>query len=171
MLTCCGPVGWLQQPEADTDAIVGTQPASPLMKTRPFSLSGSVSLHDLLSVCLLAQGNYEFGVSRVIKSLEPYSAKLSTDTWFYAKRCLLSLVDGLAKHMIPFKAEAWDEVLGFLEEAEAVGHSIPASFAEAGAGGGAAALAGGGPRGSEGATVASEARLLRALLLKMRQMH
>jgi tetratricopeptide repeat protein 30 len=119
------------------------------------------------------QGNYEFGVSRVIKSLEPYSAKLSTDTWFYAKRCLLSLVDGLAKHMIPFKSEAWEEVLAFLEEAEAVGHSIPASFSEAGGagGGGAAAAAGGGARGSEGATVASEARLLRALLLKMRQMH
>jgi hypothetical protein len=34
--------------------------------------------------------------------------------------------------MIPFKGESWDEVLGFLEEAEKVGRSIPASFAEAG---------------------------------------
>jgi tetratricopeptide repeat protein 30 len=118
------------------------------------------------------QGNYEFGISRVIKSLEPYSQKLSTDTWFYAKRCLLSLVDGLAKHMIPFKSESWEEVLQFLEEAEKVGRSIPAAFAEAGGGGAAAAagsLAGG--RGSEGRTVASEARMLRALLLRMKQMY
>jgi tetratricopeptide repeat protein 30 len=28
-----------------------------------------------------AKGNYEFGVSRVIKSLEPYHQKLGTDTW------------------------------------------------------------------------------------------
>lgn len=28
-----------------------------------------------------AKGNYEFGVSRIIKSLEPYDKKLETDTW------------------------------------------------------------------------------------------
>lgn len=28
-----------------------------------------------------SQGNYEFGISRVIKSLEPYDKKLGTDTW------------------------------------------------------------------------------------------
>lgn len=47
-----------------------------------------------------AKGNYEFGISRVIKSLEPYNKKLGTDTWFYAKRCFLSLIENLAKHMI-----------------------------------------------------------------------
>jgi tetratricopeptide repeat protein 30 len=106
----------------------------------------------------------------VVKSLEPYSAKLSTDTWFYAKRCLLSLMDGLAKHMIPFKGESWDEVLGFLKEAEKVGRSIPASFAGGAAAAGVAASLSSG-RGSDGATVASEARMLRALLLKMKQMY
>jgi tetratricopeptide repeat protein 30 len=112
------------------------------------------------------QGNYEFGVSRIIKSLEPYSSKISTDTWFYAKRCLLSLADGLAKHMIPFKAESWQEVLAFLEEAERVGRSVPASFADAGGG---ASLTGG--RGCEGATVASEAQLLRVLLQQLQLMY
>jgi len=33
-----------------------------------------------------SKANYEFGVSRIIKSLEPYNRKLGTDTWFYAKR-------------------------------------------------------------------------------------
>jgi tetratricopeptide repeat protein 30 len=118
------------------------------------------------------QGNYEFGISRVIKSLEPYDSKLSTDTWFFAKRCLLSLADGLAKHMVAFKPESWEEVLAFLAEAERLGRSIPASFADAGGGaaaGVAASLSGG--RGREGATVASEARLLRALLVKLHQMY
>lgn len=103
--------------------------------------------------------------------MEPYSQKLSTDTWFYVKRCFLSLVDGLAKHMIPFKSESWEEVLLFLEEAEKLGRSIPAAFAEAGAGAAAAAGSLSGGRGSDGRTVASEARMLRALLLRMKQMY
>lgn len=139
------------------------------------------SMHDMChlpSACCCCccsaastQGNYEFGISRVVKSLEPYSMKLSTDTWFYAKRCFLSLVDGLAKHMLPFKSESWEEVLGFLEEAEKVGRSIPASFAEAGGAAVNVAASLSGMRGREGATVASEARLLRALLLKLKQMY
>lgn len=28
-----------------------------------------------------SKGNYEFGISRVIKSLEPYNKKLGMDTW------------------------------------------------------------------------------------------
>lgn len=35
----------------------------------------------------LAQGNYEFGISRIIKSLEPYDKKLETDTWCVYKAC------------------------------------------------------------------------------------
>lgn len=49
------------------------------------------------------QSNYEFGISRIVKSLEPYNKKLETDTWFYAKRCFLALIEGLAKHMIILK--------------------------------------------------------------------
>lgn len=33
-----------------------------------------------------AKGNFEFGISRIMKSLEPYERKLGTDTWYYAKR-------------------------------------------------------------------------------------
>lgn len=111
------------------------------------------------AACSSPQGNYEFGISRVIKSLEPYHSKLSTDTWFYAKRCFLSLAEGLAKHMIPFKEASWQEVMGFLDEVEKAGKLIPAAFSGAGAG-----------KGSEGATVASEARLLRGMFQRLRQM-
>jgi hypothetical protein len=39
----------------------------------------------------LLQGNYEFGISRIIKSLEPYNKKLETDTWRVAAHmtCLM----------------------------------------------------------------------------------
>jgi hypothetical protein len=47
-----------------------------------------------------AKGNFEFGIGRVMKSLEPYKTKLGLDTWFYTKRCFLALAETLAKHMI-----------------------------------------------------------------------
>ncbi len=62
--------------------------------------AGSKSCFLFSGTLYCAKGNYEFGISRVIKSLEPYNKKLGTDTWFYAKRCFLSLIENLAKHMI-----------------------------------------------------------------------
>ena len=73
-----------------------------------------------------AKGNYEFGISRVIKSLEPYNKKLSMDTWYYAKRCLLSLIETLAKHMIILKDSTFSEVLEFLDICDQCGKNIPA---------------------------------------------
>mmetsp|Transcript_46998 Transcript_46998/g.121341 ORF Transcript_46998/g.121341 Transcript_46998/m.121341 type:complete len:209 (-) Transcript_46998:539-1165(-) len=58
-----------------------------------------------------AKGNFEFGISRIIKSLEPYNRKLGADTWFYAKRCFLALIDTLAKHMILLKDSTYAEIM------------------------------------------------------------
>jgi tetratricopeptide repeat protein 30 len=65
-----------------------------------------------------AKGNYEFGISRIIKSLEPYNKKINTDTWFYAKRCFLSLIETMAKHMIILKDTSFSEILDFLDAAD-----------------------------------------------------
>mmetsp|Transcript_34581 Transcript_34581/g.79955 ORF Transcript_34581/g.79955 Transcript_34581/m.79955 type:complete len:115 (-) Transcript_34581:99-443(-) len=32
------------------------------------------------------KGNYEFGISRIMKSMEPFEKKLGVDTWFHTKR-------------------------------------------------------------------------------------
>merc|ERR1712054_120107 len=71
-----------------------------------------------------AKGNFEFGISRVIKSLEPYNKKLSTDTWYYAKRCFLALIDTLAKHMMMLRDAFFHEIVSFMEQAEAHGKDI-----------------------------------------------
>lgn len=65
-----------------------------------------------------AKGNYEFGISRVIKSLEPYQKKLGTDTWYYAKRCFLSLIENMSKHMIMMRDAVIQECIQFLEHCE-----------------------------------------------------
>lgn len=62
-----------------------------------------------------AKGNYEFGISRVIKSLEPYQRKLGSDTWYYAKRCFLSLIENMAKHMIMLRDQVLLECISFLD--------------------------------------------------------
>ena len=79
------------------------------------------------STLYCAKGNYEFGVTRVMKSLEPYKKKvrlhianlfmkitlswillhvllfqLGTETWFYCKRCFLSLLENMASVLLLF---------------------------------------------------------------------
>uniref|UniRef100_A0A8D3AUD4 Tetratricopeptide repeat protein 30 n=1 Tax=Scophthalmus maximus TaxID=52904 RepID=A0A8D3AUD4_SCOMX len=73
-----------------------------------------------------AKGNYEFGISRVIKSLEPYNKKLGTDTWFYAKRCFLSLLENMSKHMVMLRDTVVQECIQFLEHCEVYGKDVPA---------------------------------------------
>ncbi|XP_056465848.1 tetratricopeptide repeat protein 30A isoform X2 [Gadus chalcogrammus] len=73
-----------------------------------------------------AKGNYDFGISRVIKSLEPYNKKLGTDTWFYAKRCVLSLLENMSKHMILLRDAVVQDCLLFLERCEVYGREEPA---------------------------------------------
>lgn len=65
-----------------------------------------------------AKGNYEFGITRIMKSLEPYNKKLGTETWFYSKRCFISLLENMGKHMIMLKDTVLEEILQFLEHCE-----------------------------------------------------
>ncbi|KAJ8941938.1 hypothetical protein NQ318_013271, partial [Aromia moschata] len=71
-----------------------------------------------------SKGNYEFGISRIMKSLEPYNKKLGTDTWFYTKRCFLSLIENLAKHMIVLRDSIIQECVQFLESCEMNGKKV-----------------------------------------------
>ncbi|KRT85529.1 hypothetical protein AMK59_2347, partial [Oryctes borbonicus] len=71
-----------------------------------------------------SKGNYEFGISRIMKSLEPYNKKLGTDTWYYTKRCFLNLIENLAKHMIVLRDSVIQECVTFLESCELYGKNV-----------------------------------------------
>ena len=73
-----------------------------------------------------SKGNYEFGISRIIKSLEPYHRKIMPDTWFYAKRCFLALASALAKHMLVLQDQTFETILNFLDMADQHGAKVPA---------------------------------------------
>jgi tetratricopeptide repeat protein 30 len=71
-----------------------------------------------------AKGNFEFGVSRVMKSLQPYERKLGMDTWFYAKRCMLGLAEAMAKHMVVLRDATFKQMLKFLQDVSEAGKDV-----------------------------------------------
>ena len=97
-----------------------------------------------------------FGVSRIIKSLEPYQKKLGTDTWYYAKRCFASLIETLAKHMLVLPDSSFNELLNFLDAVEVHGKDIKTVIDP---------LEEHDPK----KTVAYEAKLLKRMFLKIRE--
>jgi len=105
-----------------------------------------------------AKGNYEFGISRVIKSLEPYNKKLGTDTWFYAKRCFLSLVENLSKHMISVRDSVIAECVQFLDHCELYGRAVKTVIEQP---------LEAAPMHAGKNTVTYEARLIKSLLLQL----
>jgi tetratricopeptide repeat protein 30 len=62
------------------------------------------------------KSNYEFGISRICKSLRPFDTKLSPDTWYFAKRCFMALADKVAKQMVLLKRNLSDTLLEFLND-------------------------------------------------------
>lgn len=102
-----------------------------------------------------AKGNYNFGVSRIVKSLEPFQKKLGTDTWFYAKRCLLSLIETLAKHMLVLPDSSYNEILNFLDAVEIHGKNVKTVIDPL-------------EETNEKKTAAYEAKLIKRLVLKLR---
>ncbi|CAK65556.1 unnamed protein product (macronuclear) [Paramecium tetraurelia] len=102
-----------------------------------------------------SKNNYEFGISRVIKSLEPYNKKINTDTWYYAKRCFLALIEVLAKHMIILKDTSYSEILDFLDATDQCGKSIPSVINPL-------------EQLDEKHTVSYESRMIKRMFLKLR---
>ncbi|XP_023288134.1 tetratricopeptide repeat protein 30A isoform X2 [Orussus abietinus] len=111
-----------------------------------------------------SKGNYEFGISRVMKSLEPYNKKLGTDTWFYTKRCFLSLLEQLAKQLVVLKDSMMQECVQFLEHCEVYGRDVPTIIEQPFDIQDIPMV----PQGRQ--TVTYEARYLKALFLKMQMM-
>uniref|UniRef100_A0A8C6UI12 Tetratricopeptide repeat protein 30 n=1 Tax=Neogobius melanostomus TaxID=47308 RepID=A0A8C6UI12_9GOBI len=74
-----------------------------------------------------AKGNYDFGISRVIKSLEPYNKKVvGHGHLVLRKRCFLSLLENMSKHMVMLRDAVVQECVQFLQHCEVYGKEVPA---------------------------------------------
>jgi tetratricopeptide repeat protein 30 len=74
-----------------------------------------------------SKGNIEFGVRLVMRALDPVSETLGTDTWLYAKRCLLGLIEKVITNNHnpqPLGQEIFAELMIFLEAVAGVGKDI-----------------------------------------------
>ncbi|CCD67547.1 Tetratricopeptide repeat protein 30 homolog [Caenorhabditis elegans] len=71
-----------------------------------------------------SKGNFEFGISRVVKALEPPEKKLGVDTWYYAKRCIVAAIELMAKNLLVMRDSVVMEVIQFLTSCEVPGRNI-----------------------------------------------
>ncbi|TNJ27616.1 putative TPR repeat family protein [Giardia muris] len=100
------------------------------------------------------RGNVSFGITRIIKGLEPVAKRLSPDTWLYTKRPLLALAETCAMNLGGPPDEALiDRVLIFLDEVILHGKDTPTIGSQAYIG------------FVRHTTIAEEARSLKALFL------
>ncbi|KAL7528623.1 hypothetical protein ACHAXR_005709 [Thalassiosira sp. AJA248-18] len=105
------------------------------------------------------RGNYEFGISRICKSMEPFEENLCLDTWFYAKRCFLALARKIAKMMCITGCDTLEDIICFFDDIESHGKHIIIAESEATH---VKPL-----KPKEPATIASEARQLRSIFIKL----
>lgn len=116
-----------------------------------------------------SKGNFDFGLSLMMKSLKPLPQKLAPDSWYYFKRCSLALVERLVRKRIAMETKLYDGLLIFLEDVANHGKHMQSGLARPGASVGAEAGGGGGPPSSAGRgnTVAEEADFLKKVLMRL----
>jgi tetratricopeptide repeat protein 30 len=71
------------------------------------------------------KGNYEFGISRICRSLDPLEKNLCPDSWFYTKICFLALAGKISKLMFVMDQDMFCNVIDFLTDVERHGN-VPA---------------------------------------------
>jgi tetratricopeptide repeat protein 30 len=95
-------------------------------------------------------------------ALNPPPVALNPPFGFGFLRCFLALIENLAKHMIMVKDTTFLEIMNFLDEAERHGKKIATTFNDS-------LMGNAFNSGLEDRTVASEARILKRLFLKLRE--
>jgi tetratricopeptide repeat protein 30 len=71
-----------------------------------------------------AKSNYEFGIGRIIVSFQNFHKRMNMDTWFYAKRCFLALIESLSKQVLIIPDKLYIELINFLDNADKFGKNI-----------------------------------------------
>lgn len=84
-------------------------------------------LNMAIGTLYCVKNNYDFGLTRLLKSLEPVDKKLTSESWAQAKRCILSALDRHCKQLIHLRDELLEEMVTFLMKCEAIGIHITTS--------------------------------------------
>ncbi|CAI2360637.1 unnamed protein product [Moneuplotes crassus] len=84
----------------------------------------SCIIHLVIGTLYCSKDMFEFGINLIIKSLNPIKDKLGTDTWYYTKRCFLSLIEKQCKKQCIIKPELYESIFEFLDKAYNNGKNI-----------------------------------------------
>jgi len=97
--------------------------ANPALATRqvPLRPQHLCIVNIVIGTLYCVKHNYQFGLDRIFRSLEPLEERLHTNTWFHVKRVILSLLDSHCKQLIYGSDDLMDEVVLFLIECERLG--------------------------------------------------
>jgi len=74
------------------------------------------------------RGNFDFGIERICKSLQPFEDKLGADTWYYVKLCLLALIDKMSKQMVVISERLIQSIHNFLDDVYDYGADVSAAL-------------------------------------------
>lgn len=81
-------------------------------------------VNQVIGTMYCVKRNYSFGISRIIKSLtDNFPVRLGPDTWHYAKRCLLSMMEEITKQKLNVDEKILKECDQFLKKCEGKGNS------------------------------------------------
>lgn len=113
-------------------------------------------INIVIGTLYCVKNNYEFGLMRIFKAMEPIESKLNRYTWFHAKRCLLNALDRHCKQVVCLKDETFASMIQFLIKCETHGLLVEPKVCE--------------PNRSDGLSVGRnsvtyEARYLRSIVL------
>ena len=78
----------------------------------------------VIGILYCVKHHMHFGIIRVLKGLDPISDRLSPDTWMYAKRPLLTLLDQLSKRILVASDDLLAFVIDFLMKCMDLGSRI-----------------------------------------------
>lgn len=114
-------------------------------------------IHLVIGTLYCAHRNFEFGIDYIFKAFTPMHQKLNADTWFYAKKCLFELLRsvGLRQFIIP--DAMFDKICQFLDEVDKNGKKIDSIID----------LTIAAEEARENQTISFEARVIKAMLLRM----
>lgn len=114
-------------------------------------------IHLVIGTLYCAHRNFEFGIDYVLKAFTPMSQKLNADTWFYAKKCLFELIRSMALRQYVIPDVLFDKICSFLDEVDKNGKKIDSIID----------LTIQAEEARENQTISFEARVIKAILLKM----
>ena len=62
-----------------------------------------------------SKGNFEFGLTLMMKSIKPLETKLGTDSWYYIKRCILAMIERVVRKRISIDEKLFDSLIAFFD--------------------------------------------------------